>query len=209
MQENTSYIQTQMNKDHFWKGVVGVGNDEQGHHRWAQMVATNDADKALETNAVPATGMDLVYFNRFKTATENPSAYIDAQPFVISNDPTLPVPNSTVMQLLGIRAMILYNVVAGVPALVSSFNVAPAGLQYQGIGRVKIVYTVPLPSDNYFVLGGGMVNAAGTLQPLIASVTSATAVNAIKRTVDCDMVTTLANGNVTDPLQAWFIMFGG
>ena len=203
-QQNTAYIQTELNKDHFWN----IGVDEDGHHKWAQMVATNDTNKALPTNAVNATGMDLTYFTRYKTSAES-TAQQDSQPFAVAQSSVIPFPQA-VLQLLGIRAMAVFNHVAGnvAQSIVYQHNVS--SVTRIADGTYGVVYTNSLPSDNYLVLGGGMKSTSNAVfEPLFFSVSSAATVAARKRTVDVLILTSSAGGTLINGIQTWLICFGG
>lgn len=192
--QNTTYTETTMNVDHFWN----IGTNEDGHHQFAQM-------PAFEVGGSPgsptlATGMDGVYFNRLKTISES-VAQQDVQPYY-RND-------SAIMQLLGIRACALFDV-DGVGTVTLQYNHNVSTVVRQAAGRFEITYTTALPSDNYFVNGGAMKNTTNAVfEPLIVSVTGGASVAARKNTGACIVLTALPTGVLADPLQAWFVMFGG
>lgn len=203
-QQNTNYIQTEMNKDHFWNS--GVNQD--GHHKWAQMVATNDADKSLQTNASNATDIDLTYFNRYKTPTES-TFQQSSEAFAVSQRSIAPF-TQDILQLLGIRAMAVFNSVPGnVPqTLVYSFNVT--NVIRQTTGRYEMNYTNLLPSRDYAVLGGCMLQTVdSTFTPTFLSVTSGSSVAARKSFDRVIFLTALGNGTLVDCMQNWLICFGG
>ncbi len=57
-QQNTTYTQTNMNKDHFWN----IGTDEDGHHRAINMENYTDTAIGAPVDAPIATGMDGVFY---------------------------------------------------------------------------------------------------------------------------------------------------
>ena len=79
--ENTTYTETTLNNDHYWN----IGSDEDGRHKFVNM-PNQDPEPSI------ATGMDGLLY-----AFEN----VSSQPFFKNND--------SVMQLLGIRAMAVFN----------------------------------------------------------------------------------------------------
>lgn len=214
-QENTAYLDTTLKLDHFWN----EGADESGHHKWAQTVATNDATPAVATNVALATGMDLVYYSRFKTATESTVAQ-DTQPFVKNRGGDLAPFPLGVMQLLGARAVCVFNCSGAAPVqadLVYSHNIraitgVPAndGVDRNFIGTYTIRFDQALHTDNYLVFGGAMRDTPNTqFLPTIFSVSSGTSVAARKNTVQVVVTFTQTNGQAIDPLQFWVACIGG
>lgn len=57
-QQNTTYIETEMNKDHFWD----IGADEDGRHRAVNMENYADTAVGAPTDPTIATGMDGVMY---------------------------------------------------------------------------------------------------------------------------------------------------
>ena len=210
--QNTSYTETTLNNDHFWN----FGTDEDGHHRFMQTVATNDADKTLQTNTQLSTGMDLVYFSRYKTAIESVTQQ-DCQPYAKNIAGANPLYLNGVMQLLGIRAMVLFTVAAGVPTIRYKHNVKPItgvpatdGVERQSAGRFAIRFETALPSDDYLVLGGAQKNAAfAAFEPINSSVSSGPGIGNAKSTTELFYLTFVPNGILTDPFECWIICFGG
>lgn len=203
MQQNTAYLLSTQQKDHFFN----EGADEDGHHKWAQMVATNDADKSLQTNASLATGMDLVYFSRFMTASETNSVITaqNTQAFVVSQNST--TPNPAVLQLLGIRACCLFNVSGGVVTMLYRFNVS--GIVRDSPGKFRANFTNNLPTENYSVLGG-CVNTTENNGYIFIMRPSST-INAAKNVSQIRFYNqdTRSTDTQLDPLQCWFVCFGG
>jgi len=181
-----------MNKDHFWN----IGANEDGHHQFAQMQSTNVDDPTLATNPTLATGMDLVYYTRKKIAAESTSQQ-DMQPFARTT--------GAIMQLLGIRAMALFDVNG---TLAYAHNVT--SVTHQATGRYSVAFTTALPSDNYAVIGGGMANTSNsTFTPMQVGQSSGASVAARKNTTSAIILCSISGGTLADPLQAWVIMFGG
>lgn len=57
-QQNTTYIKTTQNNDHFWD----IGTDEDGYHRRVSMERYSDTAIGAPTDAPIPTGMDGVYY---------------------------------------------------------------------------------------------------------------------------------------------------
>lgn len=57
-QQNTSYIETSMNQDHFWNR----GTDEDGHHKAINMKNYADTSTGAPSDAPIATGFDGVFY---------------------------------------------------------------------------------------------------------------------------------------------------
>lgn len=202
MQQNTAYLLSTQQKDHFFN----EGSDEDGHHKWAQMVATNDANKSLQTNMTLAAGIDASYFTRFMTPGETNSVGTEAntQPFFVSQNST--IPNESIMQLLGIRACAVFNVVGGVVTVVYKFNMTSVARTAQG--KYTATYTNSLPSNAYMVLGGAIYNG-GISNILSLNVIGGTDLVNNKNVSQCLLRITTETNTTADPLQAWFICFGG
>lgn len=195
LQANTTYTKTTMNVDHYWN----IGINEDGHHKFVQTVATNDSDKTVATNPTLATGMDLVYYSRFKTASESVDQQ-DCQPFALTSA-------TDVMQVLGIRACVLFNVSGGTATIKYQHNVSSVSRTAQG--KFTITYTNALPSTSYLVLGGGLRNNSNS-NALVVSIQSTTSLSSTKGTGSCKILTVRAEtGALTDPYQAWIMCFGG
>ena len=181
IQANTSYIEVTENIDHYWN----VGADEDGHHQQVQMVK-----KAVEPTL--DTGMDSLLY-----AFDN----VETEMFLKNN--------TSVMQLLGIKACVVFNYAAGAAqTVVYSYNVASV-VRAGGTGRYTITYTDALPTNNYIVLGNGIRNNADTSKGIQVSLQGSVAVNTVKSTALCKIVTNSQAGSVVDPLQTWVVCFGG
>ena len=181
IQANTSYIEVTENIDHYWN----VGADEDGHHQQVQMVK-----KAVEPTL--DTGMDSLLY-----AFDN----VETEMFLKNN--------TSVMQLLGIKACVVFNYAAGAAqTVVYSYNVASV-VRAGGTGRYTITYTDALPTNNYIVLGNGIRNNADTSKGIQVSLQGSVAVNTVKSTALCKVVTNSQAGSVVDPLQTWVVCFGG
>jgi len=198
-QQNTAYTETTMNNDHYWN----IGVDENGHHKWVQTVATNDANKSLATNATLATGMDLVYFSRFKTPTEaTTTGAQNSQPFAVSQDAAV-IPNVSILQLLGIRAMAVFN---NVGTISYAFNIA--SVSNTATGKYTATYTNALPTNTYAVLGGGMQSSASG-RPCFFSVRGAASITTSLSTTLVKFDFWNDASTLVAPSQGWFICFGG
>lgn len=200
LQDNTTYTETEMNKDHFWN----IGADEDGHHKHCIM-------QKSATDPIPGTNMDLAYFARIKTALESPDNE-DVQPFVINDD----VINggNAVMQLLGIRAMGMFNktTVNGPVTLKYSHNCT---VERTSTGNYTVTFgspvASPLPSNNYSILGDIVIfnnNQGNQPRFTIKRIASAAALTTVKSTAFCK-IETFSSTTVTDAEQTWFVVFGG
>ena len=208
IQQNTTYTKTTMNVDHFWN----IGTDEDGHHKYVQTVATNDDVPSVITDPTLATGMDLVYYSRFKTATEATAAGAQTcQPFALNN--------TSIMQLLGIQACAVFNVDQSTPfavTIVYKYNVSTVVRENSttpatssATGNYTINFTNNLPSNGYLVLGGG-IRYNSTNGGLFVGVQSNTTVNSVKSLSSCKIITVRnESASLVDPLQVWVVMFGG
>jgi len=196
LQANTTYTETEMNKDHFWN----IGADEDGHHKFAQMPKYTDGAVATPTSPTLDTGMDLAFFSRLKTAVEATVAQ-DVQPYARNAN--------AIMQLLGIRACGVFN---SAGTLSYSHNCT---LTRNAEGRFTVNFTTALPTVNYIFLGGGVANSATTNDVLSCEVEASAALNTVKtinfvkfRTIRTTGGTTIVRSS-KDPLQAYFVVFGG
>lgn len=184
---NTAYVETTLNLDHFWN----IDGTKDGHHQFVQTEATNTADSSLETNASLAAAMNLVYFSRFKTATESVTQQ-DVQPYASNKD------NTGVMQLLGIRACVLFSIdgSTGVATILYKHNVS----SITGTTPYTVVFDHQLPSKDYMVLAGGIGDAnglpmyAGAVRPLSSKTVSSCLISYSSK---------------AQPWQMWAVMFGG
>jgi len=197
LQANTTYTETEMNKDHFWN----IGADEDGHHKFAQMPKYTDGAVATPTSPTLDTGMDLAFFSRLKTAVEATVAQ-DVQAYVRNA--------GAIMQLLGIRACCVFNNVAGnvAQSIVYKHNIT--SVTRQTTGRYSVVYADALPTDNYLIFGGGMKETANDVfEMFIGGISSGAAVAARKNTLGMIFLTGTPAGVLTNALQSWFVVFGG
>jgi len=196
MQANTTYTETEMNVDHFWN----IGSDEDGRHKFAQMPKYTDGAVATPTSPTIGSGMDLAYFARLKTALEATAAQ-DVQPYARNA--------GGIMQLLGIRACGVFN---SAGTLSYSHN---CSVTRTGEGRFTINFTAALPTVNYVFLGGGTANSGTTNDVLSCEVEAAAALAGVKTVNLVKIRTILTTGSSTqrrdakDPLQAYFLVFGG
>jgi len=198
---NTEYTETTMNLDHYWNADA----DLDGHHKFAQMTQVGSA--ASPADPVIQAGIDLVYYCRTKTTTESPS-HQDVQPFTVSD-----ITNPQVMQLLGIRAMGVFSVSgAGAITLNYTHNLTSVSrLPLATTGQFRANFANALPSVNYLILGGAISNVNDVNSLLDFNVCGATALATVKSASSFRFQTRTTGGNPTlaDPLQCWFVVFGG
>jgi hypothetical protein len=208
-QQNTAYIETTLNNDHYWN----ISADEDGHHKFVQTVGTNDADTTLPTNCALAANLDLVYYSRYKTATEAPiAAQQTAQPYIKNAGADATPWLLGVMQLLGMQACGCFSVAGGALTTIYTHNCT---LTRDALGRFHADFITAIPTVNYFFLGGAMPNNADTNAVMSCAIesdvvlTNNKTANLVKfRTVLTTGSTTI-NRSLADPQQAWFFIFGG
>ena len=206
MLENTAYTKAKLGLDHYWSS----GDDtKDGYHKYAHMTENGGATPVDPTLGASMQG---IYYAKRKVAAEaaDPAA-LTAQPFYLNSA-------TSVMQMLGIRAMVLFDVGDGPGQVITikySHNVktiADGGVVVAPTGYT-ITFINALPTANYFVLGGGMGGTGEHSQNVTLGVQSALAVGTSKTTALCKLnikgPTRPPGPGFTDPLQAWVIFFGG
>lgn len=212
--ENTTYIETTMGndivgtnangtQDHFWD--VDAGLD--GHHRFMKLpgftVGGLPDDPIFDTNFIKA-----VYYVKQKLAAES-TAQQDFQCFY---------KNSTnIMQLLGIRAMGVFNGSGATPpqaSVVYSHNLAlqtagTPGIFRNATGDYTVTFDSALPSENYLILGGAVRSDSARELLFEVKGTNGAGLAAVKTINFFKFITQSDGGNKVDPLQCWFVCFGG
>lgn len=176
LQDNTTYTETTMNYDHYWN----IGSNEDGRHKYVNMPNQASAPSI-------STGMNGILY-----ALEN----VSTQPYFRNND--------SIMQLLGIRAMAVFN---GTGALAYNYNVA--SVSRTSTGNYTITYTSALPNNNYLVLGGSIRNDSTARREAILTVQAATSISDVKSTALVKVITQSFSNTAYDPLQVWVVCFGG
>lgn len=192
--QNTTFIETTMQVDHYWD----EGGTLDGHHKYVQ--APKSENGGTPTDPTIATGMDGAYYLKEKTATEAPDLQ-NVLPY-FKDDAGTPA----VMELLGIRACVLFegSGVNGAQTIKYSHNVASASRTAAGL--YTITYTTALPTNNYLVYGFGAGNSGSAAFHFLIQGDS-TLTN-VKSTSLCKLVAT-TGAAVVDPTQAWIMCFGG
>jgi len=201
MAANTTYTETTMNVDHFWNIAT-----KDGHHKQVQMPKT-------ETGGVPSdpsitTAMDgLIYLK--KKISDEAADQQDVQPFFMNE--TGGGPTAHIMQLLGIRAMGVFDQTTSNGAVTLQYG-HRCTVARSSKGIYVATFFSALPSDNYLVLGGGIskIGDSGTSLPCVFQLPAATTL-ATKTIAAVTFLTTTstAQSAVQDPLQTWFVVFGG
>ena len=212
--QNTTYIETTMGpsavgtnaaatNDHFWN----VDANLDGHHRFVKLAPFTVG--GLPANpAFNDTYIRNVLYAKVKTAIES-TAQQDVQPFSI---------NATgIMQMLGIRAMGVFNSTGATPTqnqVVYSHNLAlqiagTPGIVRDGTGRYTVTFANALPSNNYLVLGMAIRADIAGDRELLFEMASSAVLTGVKSTTRFKFMTNSDGGTGHDPLQAWFIVFGG
>lgn len=214
--QNTTYIETTMGndivgtntdivRDHFWD----VGSDEDGRHRFINSPGFTVG--GLPDDPVLGAGMNTVTYSKLKAVIES-TVQQDVQLFMKNSE----VPEQ-IMQLLGIRAMGVFNGSAATPAqaaVVYSHNLALQAAGTPGIVRTaKGFYTVTfataLLSNSYLVLGGAIRNDVLTGKDLQFNMNSSNTLTNVKSTTSFKFITKSISNSDFDPLQCWFVCFGG
>lgn len=196
--DNTAYTEVSMQKDHHW----GSGDTIAGRHQFVQTPKSEAG--GIPSDPALGSSMDLVYYSKEKTAVESPDNQ-DVQPYAQNA--------GGIMQLLGIRAMGVFSATAGVITTQYTHNVT--SIAFQGVGttgKFQVIFP-ELPSNNYAVLGGGVFNG-GTEDFLHFQVqgTAGGVLNNSKSTTRLNFRTYVLTGGVAglvNPIQCWFIAFGG
>lgn len=197
--------------DHFFD----VSATLDGHHRFIKMprftsteIAPNDVDPQLSTD------IDSILYPKLKTAIES-TVQQDVQPFYKNLDASNAI---QIMQILGIRAMGVFNGSSSTPAqasVVYSHNLATQTAGTKGIvrdaeGRYTVNFASPMPSANYLVFGGAIRNKSSlTADELLFVVSAGPTLATMKTTTFFKFSTLSGSSAVHDPLQAWFMVFGG
>lgn len=209
IQDNTTYIENTVGQDHFWNS----GGTTDGHHKYMQTVATNIASTSVATNTLLQTQMNLVYYSRLKTPTEATTASAQTcQPYVKnagSDVEATPFPLG-VMQLLGIRAMGLFEVSIGnAVTVLYSHNILSISRPNEGVFPILFSVADPLPSPDYFVLGGAIGRSNQEIDFVLPAAVADDPTD-FKSTTGLTIYTQQrATTTQLDPLQAWFVCFGG
>ncbi len=212
MNENTAYIEETLGNqpigsqppapfakvnDHFWN----IDANHDGRHRFVQSPGFTDSG-GLPTDPVLGSQMDQVFYAKLKDAAES-TAQQDVQPFCL---------NSTgIAQMLGIRAMAVFDCDgAGNPnALLYSHNITSI-VKGAVTGLFTVTFANALPSVNYLVLGGAIRNTNSADNSLNLSVQAGNGVlTTVKTTTNLRLMTYRPGDVLANPLQAWFICFGG
>ena len=207
-QQNTDYIETYMNKDHYWDDSTNTD----GHHKWMQL--PQQGTPAVPTDPTLATGMDGVVFAK---ATNVLNTYQDVQPFFMNNVDIGTPGVTNLMQMLGMRACAVFDGRAsdGECTLKYQFNIKPdpgAGTSWGirrigGTGNYKIWFENTLPSANYLVYGG---LAGETFGHFVVANNLTPGITLVKTDTFCLMqARSLIDRAVIDPSQLWFFCFGG
>lgn len=204
LRDNTIYVETNMNKDHFWN----IGSNEDGHHRYVQMPKfTTPQLSTTPANPTLSASMDGVYYCKQKTLAES-DAQQDVQPFYenfASN-----IPSTQIMQLLGIRCMCVFNAPGGVVTVKYSHNLTSVVRTSLG----EFTATFPqLPSENYLFLGGvvGPVVSGGANSIVFIPATNTLSTSKTNTFIKFNVASSSTVSGVSrfDPTQCWFVIFGG
>jgi len=197
--QNTTYIETTASVDHFWNESA----NKDGHHLQVQMPM--QGTPAVPTDPTLATEMDGVFYYKAKSATEAPDNQ-DVQPFFINNEEASTPGVTQIMQLLGIRVCGVFSVSGGVVTVEYSHNLT--SITRNGTGVFTVVFP-SLPTNNYLVLGDGVANSSSSTEKLDFYVQGSTSLSTVKSKTSFKFRTNNSSGLSADPLQCWFVCFGG
>lgn len=176
LQNNTTYVKANLDLDHYWDD----SSTTDGYHRKISMV------DQVSDPSIPGSMDGLIYL------LEN----VSSQPHFRNAD--------SIMQLLGIRAMVVWS---GASTIDYQYNVASVA---QGsTGFFTITYTTALPNTNYLVLGNAIRNNSSSSSEMVFSMQGATALSSVKTTGLCKVQIKSDGGTGHTPLQAWAVIFGG
>jgi len=205
LQDNTTYTKTTMNVDHFWDDAT-AGND--GHHQFVQMPKSDVG--GTPTDPSLAALMDGLVYAKELTSTESVNNQ-DVKPFFINESAaagaTLCV--TQVMQLLGIRAMCVFDVSpAGAITELYKHNCT---VTRTSAGRFTATFTAELPTNDYIAIGDCIRRDANPGNVNHWAPQGAATVSTVKSTTFFKFITYTYSGSPSnvDPLQAWFVIFGG
>jgi len=196
--ENTTYIKTTMNVDHFWDDS---GNND-GRHQFVQMPQQGTA--AVPTDPALGTGMDGAIYYKAKSAAEAPDNQ-DVQPFFTSEKqvdvPAVP----QIMQLMGMKSCGLVTIGASPTFTITTkyaHNLTSITRNATGVYDV----TFPALETAYYIpfvmalrRGSAGESAYATLDATKKKTTGFRVL--VQRT---ESTTTR-----TDPAELWFFVFGG
>jgi len=192
-QQNTTYIETSMQRDHFWNEDA----NKDGHHDKVEMPKQETG--GTPTDPSLSADMDMVFYAKEKTAADAVLQQ-DVQPFANMS--------TNVLQLLGMRACGLFYVAATVPSIRYAHNVA--SVARTAAGQYTVTFTSALPSVDYLVFGGAQLSNQ-LAPPALCGVRSNLSHGTSKAagSVQLTIADLSSSGSAIDPLEFWFIAFGG
>ena len=187
--QNTAYIEITLNNDHYWN----IGTNEDGRHKFVNM-------PKQAVDATISTGMDGNIYLREKTAAESPTNQ-DIQPYFRNA--------SQVMQMLGIRACGVFTVVGGVVTIQYKHNIST--IVRDSAGVFTATFAAATPTNNYLVLGDCVRNTATANDVGVFTMSAASTLTNVKSTALFKFRTFTYAGSpaAIDPIQCWFVVFGG
>lgn len=198
---NAAYTETTMNLDHYWNN----SSNNDGHHKFVQMTQTGTA--AVPADATLATGMEGNIYLKAKSATESPDNQ-DVQPFLINNEAVGVAGVTQISQLLGIRACCCFDVDAVTKAITIKYAQNITSIALVSVGIYTATFTNNLPSNSYLALGSGIINATAQHEGLLWQILTSATVDPVKSVSRLRFATTKL-GQPIDPVQCWFVCFGG
>lgn len=191
-----TYIANTMKNDHFWDNANA---NLDGRHQFVQMPeTTNTVSGVIRPNF--GVDMDAIYYARQKTAGEAPDKQL-IEAYYAQKDGAA---RHTLQ--LGFRALASFDVNQSSFAITEKY-IHNCTVTRQGEGQYRLTFSVPLPSDEYIVLGTAMRTSGSALTVGIQS--DATITDKIKTNqVDIAFSSTNA-GDLRDPLRAMIAVCGG
>lgn len=202
-QQNTAYIKTTMNQDHFWDEDA----NKDGHHQFVKCPKLESGGSPDD----PTLGADIdgcIYYKE-KTSAESVDQQ-DVQPFY--RDANM------IMQMCAIRAMGVFTVSGGVVTMRYSHNLdSTTPVDRTAAGTYTVNFDTDMPSTAYLIEGGAITNTAVDLERMFFQYPVGTAANAKDESWFKFQTVRFRNdgsiGSVgfvaRDPVECWFKVYGG
>lgn len=183
LNQNSGYIETNMQIDHFWDNA---NSNLDGHHDVVEMPARGSSPTL-------SADMDGIFYTEDITKQDTTTEKL---PFFLNSDGHT--------SLLGNRVVCNFSVAVGVPTIEYGFNVA--SVAKSGTGRFTVNYSTALPSRNY----GISIQAYLTNNFLIGIIdpTTSYATNVNTGSINI-LFYDSRNGTGADPERATLVITGG
>ena len=202
LDDNSIYIKAKQQLDHYWDETAGLD----GHHKYVNMPKLESGGTPIDPT-LPA-GLNLNYYCKQKTTTESPT-HVPVMPFTKDA-------SGAVLELLGIRAMCVFSMSGTTITQNYSHNMNPQvhatpGIVLDATGFFTANFASALPSVNYAFYGGAMANGTIVSPDLNVNIRPDTDLTTNKTAALCKFrsVQISTPFAATNPLQCWFVVFGG